>query len=99
MTFISIILLAGLTLLAISLQRTYGSLPVKELKKRARSGDVVAEKLHKAAAYGPSLRALLWTAVVVFGALFFIVLSNATEGWFAFLVGSLGTENRYGFWI
>ena len=86
MTFIGILVLAGLTLLAISLQRTYGSLPLKEMKRRARSGDQVAKALYRAASYGSSLRALLWILVVLIGAWFFVVLSHATEAWFAFIV-------------
>lgn len=85
MTFISILLLAGLSLLAISLQRTYGSLPLKEMKRRARTGDTVAAALYRAAAYGSSLRALLWILVVLVAAVFFVTLSRATETWFAIL--------------
>lgn len=89
MTFIGILLLGALTLLAISLQRTYGSVPVKELKRRARSGDAVAATLHRAAAYGTSLRALLWVVIVVLAALFCIVTSDATATWFALLLSSV----------
>jgi CBS domain containing-hemolysin-like protein len=85
MTFISILLLAGLTLLAISLQRTYGSLPLKEMKRRARAGDSVAAALYRAASYGSSLRSLLWIVIVIIAAFFFVVLSRATETWFAVL--------------
>lgn len=85
MTLISILLLAGLTLLAISLQRTYGSLPLKEMKRRARGGDTVAAALYRAASFGSSLRALLWILIVLVGALFFVTLSHATESWFAVL--------------
>lgn len=87
MTLITIFLLGALTLLAISLQRTYGSLPLKEMKRRARSGDSVAAALYRAAAYGSSLRALLWLLVVVIGAVFFVTLARATESWFAILAG------------
>ena len=89
MTFIGILLLGALTLLAISLQRTYGSVPIKELKRRARAGDTVAATLHRAAAYGTSLRALLWVVIVVLAALFCIVTSDATATWFALLLSSV----------
>ncbi len=88
MTFISILLLAGLTLLTISLQRTYGSLPLKEMKRRARSGDQIAAALFRAASYGSSLRALLWVLIVVIGSIFFVTVSNATESWFAVLLSA-----------
>ena len=87
MTFIGILLLAGLTLLTISLQRTYGSLPLKEMKRRARGGDQVAAALYRASSYGSSLRALLWVFIVLSGAWFFVILSHATEPWFAFIAG------------
>lgn len=86
MTLISILLLAGLTLLAISLQRTYGSLPIKEMKRRARSGDAMAAALYRAASYGSSLRALLWLLIVLAAALFFVTLAHATENWFAIII-------------
>lgn len=98
MTFLGIILLAGITLLTISLQRSYGSLPVKELRKRARSGDVVAAALFKAAAYGSSLRALLWALILGFGSLLFLILSKETAAWFAFL--AIGFVLWFGFvWL
>lgn len=89
MTFLGLLLLGGLTLLAISLQRTYSSIPLKELKRRARSGDRVAETLHRVASYGASLRALLWVVTILFAAIFFVVLSDATANWFAVLVSAL----------
>ncbi len=82
-------LLAGLTLLAISLQRTYGSVPLKELKRRAKAKDSVAQTLLRVTAYGASLRALLWAVIVFFAALFCIVAAGATETWFALLLSSV----------
>lgn len=86
MTLIGIVLLAAITLVAISVQRSYGSLPLKELRKRSREGDVVARALFKAAAYGSSLRALLWALIIGFGSLLFLLVSKETASWFAFLV-------------
>lgn len=85
MTFIGIILLAVVTLIIISIQRSYGSLPVKELRKRSREGDVVAKALFRAAAYGSSLRALLWALIIGFGSLLFLIVAKETASWFAFL--------------
>lgn len=89
MTLFGIVLLAALTLLVISLQRTYGSVPIKELKRRARSGDAAAAALHRAATYGASLRALLWVVILLLASLFFIVSARATETWFALLLISI----------
>jgi CBS domain containing-hemolysin-like protein len=92
------VILGGLTLLAISLQRTYGHVPEKELKRRARSGDSFAEGLHRAAAYGASLRALLWLLVVVFAAVFFMYVSRHTATWFA--LTAIGLVVWFGFvWL
>lgn len=89
MTFIYILVLAALTLFTISLQRTYGSVPVKELKRRARAGDQLAAGLLRAASYGSSLRTLLWVLIVLIGAVFFTSLAHVTEGWFAVLVSGI----------
>lgn len=89
MTFISILLLVAATLLTISLQRSYGSVPLKELRRRAREGDVVAGTLFKAAAYGSSLRALLWALIIGFSSLLFITLARETATWFALLTIAL----------
>lgn len=86
MTFIGIVLLVALTLLAISLQRTYGSIPIKELRRRARSGDPAASALFKAASYGSSLRGLLWTLTILISTTLFVVVSRQTETWFAIMV-------------
>jgi CBS domain containing-hemolysin-like protein len=85
LVFLLNIFLAGLTLLCISLQKTYHQIPLKELKRRARGGDAVAEALHKAAGYGFSLRLLLWLLVGLSGGLFFVVLSDTTATPLAFL--------------
>ena len=66
-----LIVLAVVTLLAISLLKVYRQLPVRELKHRARQGDQQSVALHKAAAYGTSLYALLWLVVGVLSAVFF----------------------------
>lgn len=89
MEFAVILLLGSLTLLAISLQRTYNDVPQRELKRRARSGDKLAEGLYKAAAYGHSLRAVLWFLVILFAALFFVFVSSSTARWFGLLSSAL----------
>ncbi|MDZ7744545.1 MAG: CBS domain-containing protein [Candidatus Saccharibacteria bacterium] len=83
MEFIIAILLGWLFLLTISLQRTYAHVPSRELKRRARQGDELAEALHRAAAYGYSLRLILWILVGIFGAIFFVYVSRSTATWFA----------------
>ncbi len=80
-----ILVLAALTLLAISLQKTYQSLPVKELKRRAAKGDELAKLLHRAVAYGISLQVLLWLIIGLSAAGFSAVLSHTVPSWLAFI--------------
>jgi CBS domain containing-hemolysin-like protein len=89
MTLIFGILFAGLTLLAIGLQRTYYHYPVKELKRRARAGDQLAQLLYKPVSYGISLQVLLWLVVVVGAAISFVLLSHAFASWFAIILIAL----------
>jgi len=84
MSFILGITFAGITLLAIGLQRTYYHYPVKELKRRARAGDPLAQMLYKPVSYGVSLQVLLWTIVVVSTALSFVLLAKSLDTWPAF---------------
>lgn len=86
MTLLGILILCALVLLTSSLQRTYGSVPIPELKRRARTGDPIADRLFKAAAYGSSLRALLWSLIIGFTSLLFIVVSKETASWFALTI-------------
>jgi CBS domain containing-hemolysin-like protein len=90
MTFIISIILAFIALASIGIKRAYEHTTVKQLKKRAREGDVAAELLHRAAVYGPSLRFVLWVIVVITTTLFFLFTARSTEVWFAtFMVAGL----------
>lgn len=53
-----LLLLLGLA--AVALQRLYSFVPVRELKRLARRHDPLAAALYRVAAYGASLRLLLW---------------------------------------
>lgn len=77
---------AVLALVAIGLQRTYYHIPLKELKRRARSGDQLAEFLYKPVAYGVSLKALLWSLVIIFSSIALVCFSRATTPWFGFFL-------------
>lgn len=80
---LTLILLAAFSLLTISLQRTYRMVTIRELKRRAREGDEVSRLLHRAAAYGHSLRAVLWFLVGVSNAAFFLLAALYMPAWFA----------------
>lgn len=77
---------AVLALVAIGLMRTYYNIPIKELKRRARRGDHLAEFLYRPVAYGVNLKVLLWFLIIVFSALSFVCFARATEPWFAFFL-------------
>lgn len=89
MTLLFGIIFAGITLLAIGLQRTYYHYPAKELKRRARTGDQLAQLLYKPVSYGISLQVLLWLIVIVSAAISFVLLSRAFEPWFAIILVAL----------
>ncbi len=82
------LLLVCATLLTISLEKAYYRVSTKELKRRAREGDIFAAGLYKAAGYGTSLRLLLWTLIGISAAGFFVVISNSVSSWAAFLMSS-----------
>lgn len=80
---------ALLTLLAVSLQKTYWAVPVKELKRAARQGDPFARALFKATSYGYSLQVVLWGMIGVFAAGFFLAVANTFAVWMAFLLSAV----------
>ncbi len=92
------ILLGGLSLMAISLERTYRRIPLKELKRRARKGDELANILYRAVSYGPSLGVVLWLLIGITNTAFFIVLTKTSPTWFA-VVGCLAIIWFGYFWL
>ncbi len=77
-----VLLLAAVTLVAVSLQKTYSHIPSKELKRRTKKGDKLAGLLYRAVAHGTSLSTLLWIFIGLGAGGFFIVLAR----WFPGLV-------------
>jgi len=86
LTFILAILLAGATLLFISLLKIYTHVPKIELKRQARSGDESANMLYRAAAYGDSASVLLWFFIGLAAAIFFVLVATALPAWLALVV-------------
>ncbi len=76
-------ILAGITLLTISLERTYRRVPVIEIKRRARANDPIAGLLYKAVSYSHSLRSVLWFFIGITSAIFFVYVSRSGPLWFA----------------
>jgi CBS domain containing-hemolysin-like protein len=86
MTLLLTLGLLLITLLTISLERTYYRVKPHELKRRAREGDPFAVTLYRAVAYGASLRLLLWALVGTSAGAFFVVMSRSFSPWLAFLI-------------
>ncbi|MDB5165965.1 MAG: exported protein of unknown function [Candidatus Saccharibacteria bacterium] len=85
LAFIFGLILLGILLLALSAQKTYSYLPLRELKRQARTGDSLAQILYGAASYGFSLRAFLWLVVGLSAAGSFMLLQAALPGWLTFI--------------
>lgn len=83
------ILFALLALIAVSLQRTYARVPLKELKRRARHGDALSGAMLKAVGYGHSLRAFLWFLVGLTTAGFFVLMGQTAPLWFAITASAI----------
>lgn len=78
--------------LAMALQRLYSSIPSRELKRLAGRGDALAKRLYRVAAYGTSLRVLLWIVLGVALPMSFMLLipSLPAVAAFALLVVASG---------
>lgn len=76
----------ALALLGVVMRKTYYSLPIKELKRRAAKRDEQAKKLYGAVAYERSLRALLWLYIGFTSAVSLILLCRSLEVWLSLLI-------------
>jgi CBS domain containing-hemolysin-like protein len=79
------ILLVLAVLKCIAIYKTYHSIPVLELKRRARTKDYRAAALYKVAAYEASLDVLLW-ALGTASAAALLIWSARTNWWLATIV-------------
>ncbi len=82
------VLLVGLVFLGVSLRKTYGHLPVKELRRRARRGDEFASVVYRLSSYGIGLGLILWLIIGIAGGLLFLVLASSLPGWLALLIAA-----------
>jgi CBS domain containing-hemolysin-like protein len=76
MIFLATVLFAAITLVAISVQKTYSHLPPKEVKRRARQGDAIAVAMYRVVGYGASLTTLLWIVVGVGATGLFVAMDD-----------------------
>lgn len=84
--FIFGVVLLAILLVALSAQKTYNYVPLKELRRQARQGDELAKVLYEAVSYGFSLRAFLWLVIALSAAGSFMLFQMALPGWLTFLV-------------
>ncbi len=87
MNIVIYVFLSLITFGSVSLLKAYTHLPLKEIKRRARSGDELAALLYKASNYETSMQILLWL-FIGFGATgFFVFLSRSVSAPIAVLIG------------
>ncbi|HSW74495.1 MAG TPA: CBS domain-containing protein [Candidatus Saccharimonadales bacterium] len=63
--FIFAFLLAVIAAALMVARKTYGLVPLSELKRQSRAGDQLAQSLYKVAAYGSAAQLLLWLLIVL----------------------------------
>jgi CBS domain containing-hemolysin-like protein len=79
------ILVALAFIKSVLLYKVYHSVPVHELKRRARQGDKQAGRLYKVAAYEATFDVMMWLAAVASAAVL-VVWSARTHWWLAVIV-------------
>jgi len=77
---IAVVLLL-LALAGIVVRKTYYYLPIRELKRQAEKHDQLATQLYRAAAYGNSLRSLLWLYIGLTSAASLVLLARVLPIW------------------
>ncbi|HEX4774520.1 MAG TPA: CBS domain-containing protein [Candidatus Saccharimonadales bacterium] len=85
----NLVLAALFLLLALGgvvVRKTYAYLPARELKRRAERHDPLATQLYKAAAYGNSLRSLLWLYIGLTTAAGLVLMARALNVWVSLLI-------------
>lgn len=84
----SVLCLAIVAILLFSVAKVYRSVPLFELKRRARAGNKVAKSLYKVASYQYSSQFVLLLLATVVSAVFFVLISRRSPLWVA-LIASL----------
>jgi CBS domain containing-hemolysin-like protein len=99
--------LCAVLLFAVILFKSYKSIPAKELKRRARGGDDLADALYKVVAFERSLDIALWFFIGISAAVLFTFLANNLSTalsiiiicfllWFGFLwIPSATTSSKF----
>lgn len=88
-TYILLFIILLIGLIAIEIMKSYHALPIKELKYRASSGDELASRLYRAAAYGNSLEAFLWLVIVLCATGSLFLINSFAPFWLSFIAIAL----------
>lgn len=88
MRVLLILILGAIVIIAASLAEVYASLPLVELKRRARAGDRQASAIYKVAVYQFSFEFTLWLIISLAAVGFFVLLTKSSPIWVA-LTGSV----------
>lgn len=83
MYIVTILALAILVLVSVSIAQVYRSLPLIELKRRARHGDGWSKSVYRVAVYKFSAQFLLWLIASLASAVFFVIVSRKSPVWLA----------------
>lgn len=86
MEILIFLLLASLAYMSVVVRDTYTALPVRELTRRARDGDVVAEALRSLYAFGHSVRVVTACIEIALVSLFIWYSVRNFDGLMAFMV-------------
>lgn len=85
-SYLAAFILLLLAVAGIVVRKTYSYVPLRELKRRAEHHDPLASRLYPAAAYGGSLRLLLWLYIGLASAASIILLARSLPVWASLLI-------------
>lgn len=89
LTFILAIAFLLLALAVLALRQSFRFVPVRELKRQARSNEPLARALYRAASYGTDLEIVLWLLIALLLILSFSLLNAIAPSMLAFIVVAL----------
>jgi CBS domain containing-hemolysin-like protein len=80
------LILLVVALAGVVVRKTYFAIPIRELKRRAVRHEPLASKIYRVAAYGNSLRSLLWLYIGLTSAGSLVLLARVLPVWLSLLV-------------
>jgi len=83
--YIYSLILLIIALVCIELRKSYHSVPKAELKKQAKAGDALADRIYHAVSYEESLETLLWLVIILCAAGSLILFNRVAPLWLDFI--------------